>query len=114
LASIGVLGGLYFLARAIGKIGGAYLGSRMLKAPPSVRRYLGLGLFPQAGVAIGLVILVQENSHLGSVYLAGQPLPDIVTNCILAAVALNELIGPLAARFALGKAGEIGNMDNES
>lgn len=107
LASIGVLGLLYFLARVLGKIGGAHLGARLLKAPPAVRRYLGLGLLPQAGVAIGLVILVQDNPHLGGVYLAGQPLPDIITNCILAAVALNELIGPLAAKFALGKAGEI-------
>jgi len=114
LASIGVLGLLYFSARVMGKIGGAYLGSRMLKAPPTVRRYLGMGLLPQAGVAIGLVIMVQENSYLGGVYISGQSLPAIVTNCILAAVALNELIGPLAARFALGKAGEIENKNNKS
>ncbi|MEA1926627.1 MAG: cation:proton antiporter [Candidatus Auribacterota bacterium] len=107
LASVGVLGLIYFLTRVAGKIGGAHLGARLIKAPPAVRRYLGLGLLPQAGVAIGLVILVQENPHLGGVYIAGQSLPDIVTNCILAVVALNELIGPLAAKFALSKAGEI-------
>ncbi|MDP8236866.1 MAG: cation:proton antiporter [Candidatus Erginobacter occultus] len=107
LAGLGGLGIIYFLARVCGKIGGARIGGSVLRAPSVVRRYLGLGLLPQAGVAIGLVILVQENPHLGSVMVGGQALPDIVTNCILGAVALNELIGPLAAKFALSKAGEI-------
>ncbi len=107
LAGIGGLGLVYFLARAAGKMGGAGLGARILNAPTAVRRYLGLGLLPQAGVAIGLVILVQDNPRLDGISLGGQAFTDIVTNCILATVALNELVGPVAARFALRRAGEI-------
>lgn len=114
LAGLGGLGAVYFLARAAGKMGGACLGASLLKSPPIVRRYLGLGLFPQAGVAIGLVILVQENPSLATIRLGAQSLPDIITNCILATVAINELIGPLAARFALRRAGEIKEDKNES
>ncbi len=108
LAGIGGLGLIFFLARAAGKMGGAGLGARVMGAPPVVQRYLGLGLLPQAGVAIGLVILVQENPRLEQVLLGDQPLPDIITNCILATVAINALLGPVVARFALRRAGEIG------
>ncbi len=114
LAGLGGLGAVYFLARVGGKMGGARLGAAILSSPVAVRKYLGLGLLPQAGVAIGLVIIVQENAYLTTVRLGGQSLPDIVTNCILATVALNELIGPLAARFALSRAGEIKESKNES
>lgn len=107
LAGIGVLGLLYFFARVLGKVGGASLGAVLSRAPRIVRRYVGLGLLPQAGVAIGLVLLVQEQPQLNQVLLGGKSFSAIITNCILATVALNELIGPLAAKFALSKAKEI-------
>lgn len=107
LAGIGVLGLLYFFARGVGKVGGAALGAVLSRAPRIVRRYVGLGLLPQAGVALGLVLLVQEQPQLNRVLLGGKSFSGIITNCILATVAVNELIGPLAAKFALGRAKEI-------
>lgn len=107
MATIGFLGAAYFLARIIGKSGGAGLGAYISRAPRSVRRYVGLGLIPQAGVAIGLVLLVQDHFALAKLTLGGQPITAIIANCILANVALNELLGPLAAKIALSKAGEI-------
>jgi len=91
----------FFLARLVGKYVGAYSAMGLAGAPPNVRNYLGLALIPHGGVAVGLVLLVQENSHL-------QDIQQVVTTVCLAALAINQLVGPSGARFALGKAGETG------
>jgi Kef-type K+ transport system membrane component KefB len=99
LAKIGLLGGLYFLSRILGKTGGAGIGARLSQAPKTVQRYLGLGLVPQAGVAIGLTLLVGQNPDFAAY-------GSIITNTVLATVALNELIGPFSAKLAFIKSGE--------
>ncbi|MCA9603958.1 MAG: cation:proton antiporter, partial [Myxococcales bacterium] len=79
---------LFVLARASGKIGAAHLAMRLARAPASTQRYLGMALIPQAGVAIGLVFVVQDDPQLSD-----------VSHLFLAvgttAVALNEIIGPI-------------------
>jgi Kef-type K+ transport system membrane component KefB len=98
LPSIGALGIGYVLARIVGKMGGAYLGASITKAPDAVRNYLGLALIPQAGVAIGLsVVAVAQFPELKST----------IMTVILASVVVSEIIGPLGAKLALTKAGEI-------
>ena len=101
LFSSGSLGGvsllavsiLYFFARILGKYGGAYLGCLAMKQPKESRRYLGLALIPQAGVAIGL-------SALGARTLGGEWGAALQT-IILASSVLYELIGPAAAKLSL-------------
>ncbi|MFC1752799.1 cation:proton antiporter [Thermoproteota archaeon] len=90
---------LYIVFRSAGKMTGSYLGAFITKAPLKIRNYLGFTLIPQAGVAIGLTMLITE----GSFYFPYKP---IIINLILASVAVNEIIGPLLARFALFKAEE--------
>ena len=68
-------------------------------APNGVRNNLGFALIPHGGVAVGLIILVQDNPNLADV-------SEIVTTVALAALAINQLLGPSAARFALNRAGE--------
>lgn len=98
LPSIGVLGMGYVIARILGKMGGAYLGASVTKAPDAIRKYLGLALIPQAGVAIGLsVVAVAQFPELEST----------IMTVILASVVISELIGPLGAKLALTRAGEI-------
>ncbi len=97
----GAVGLTYAFLRPAGKMAGAYIGSRMAGAPEAVRKYLGFALVPQAGVAIGLIFLIQSNPELAS-YAA------IVTPVVLAGVVLSELVGPLAAKFAVVRAGEAG------
>ena len=98
LGSISALGAAYILARAAGKIGGAWLGAAATGASAATRKYLGLGLLPQAGVAIGLVLLAQEQA------------PAIFTsqavNIVLASIIINEIFGPPLTRYAIFKAGE--------
>ncbi|NLW55319.1 MAG: cation:proton antiporter [Firmicutes bacterium] len=99
LVKVGLVGVAYIFSRMIGKIGGAIYGAIISKAPAVVRKYLGLGLIPQAGVAIGLTLLVQQD------------LPEIanlVSTVILGSVVVYEIIGPFFAKMAIMKAGEAG------
>lgn len=98
LASAGLMGGAYLLARGLGKLIGAWLGCRIAGSPPLVRANLGFALLPQAGVAIGLAFVART-------FLP----PDkaaLLATVILATVAINEFIGPLTAKIAITRAGE--------
>ncbi len=95
----GWIGLVYFLARCIGKYGGAWLGGYLSGAGLLVRNFLGLALLPQAGVAIGLVFMINADPQLSS-------WSAIITPVVLAAVVLSELFGPLLARITIEKAGE--------
>ena len=90
LIAIGVS---YFLVRILGKYAGAWLGCLVTGRPKELRRYLGLALIPQAGVAIGL-------AALGARTLGGAMGSDLQT-IILASSVLYELMGPGCAKLAL-------------
>ncbi|MBN1418437.1 MAG: cation:proton antiporter [Planctomycetes bacterium] len=90
----------YVLGRTGGKMLGAYAGAVWSKAERTVRRYLGLCLFSQAGVAIGLSILVGDRF---SDYVS-----DIVIVIITTTTFLVQIIGPPCVKLAVKKAGEIG------
>ena len=98
LPSIGLAGTLYLLLRVAGKVGGAWLGARIGRAPAAVRKYLGPALVPQAGVAIGLSLA------------ATQVIPEYgatIRAVVLCATILYEMVGPVATKLSLKKAGEI-------
>ncbi len=92
---------VYFIARIIGKIGGAALGAAAAGASQPVVRWLGIGLIPQAGVAVGLALTLSHEP-------AFREISTMILNVILAATLLNEVLGPLATKFALGRANELG------
>lgn len=93
--------GLYFVARFLGKYVGAYTAMSLAGAPKRIRGFLGLSLIPHGGVAVGLLLAVQNDPRLSDV-------SEVVTAVGLAAVAINQLVGPNALRFALGRARESG------
>jgi Kef-type K+ transport system membrane component KefB/nucleotide-binding universal stress UspA family protein len=104
----GVLGILYFFARGFGKVVGARFGAGLAKAELPIRFYLGQALVPQAGVAIGLIFLLQGDVEL-------QIYTSIITPVVLAGVLLSEIVGPPLARDAVVKAGEsiLGEFDGQ-
>ncbi|RUM46195.1 MAG: hypothetical protein DSY80_02460 [Desulfocapsa sp.] len=104
LGSAGVLGLIYFLARISGKVVGVALGTKIASAPREIGRYLGFGLVPQAGVAIGLIFLIAADPALSEY-------STIITPIVLAGVFLSELMGPVAARFAVQQVGEAHGLD---
>ena len=98
LTTVGIVGVVYIVMRVVGKVSGAYLGATICKAPTNVRKYLGFGLIPQAGVAIGLTIVADS--------VVPQYAPQIKA-VILSATLIYELVGPLITRASLKAAGEI-------
>ena len=103
LPQMGMLGLLYIILRAVGKFGGAYLGAGISQAPEVVRKYLGLGLFSQAGVAVGLSLAAADILSTP----ATQGLGDMVINVIAATTFVVQIIGPPCTRIAIVKAGEV-------
>jgi len=98
LKTAGLVAGVYFAARIVGKMGGAYMGALVSQAPVRVRKYLGLALIPQAGVAVGAALMIKDKIGPGG---------DIIFTIIIATTVVYELIGPLCTKIALKKAGEI-------
>ncbi len=101
-ASGGLIALVFVASRIAGKLASADLAMRLAGATDRVRRNLGAALIPQAGVAIGLVILVQDDPAFADV-------TELFTAIVLTAVTINEVIGPLATRGALTRSGEAGN-----
>lgn len=106
LPAMGLLGIIYIVCRSLGLIGGSFFGATISKSDPVLRKYLGLGILSQAGVAIGLAIMATRDfSMLGS---EGKDLAVLVINTIAATTIVFEIIGPIATKFAIKQAGEIG------
>jgi Kef-type K+ transport system membrane component KefB len=111
LPAMGALGVIYIISRILGKLSGASVGARISKAPSVIRKYLGLGILSQAGVAIGLAILTtREFSSLGE---AGAQLSLVVINTIAATTIIFEIIGPIATKIAISKANEVAKVEGE-
>ena len=95
--TIVIIGLVYIVSRCIGKYYGAGISSRLVKCDPNIIKYLGITLFPQAGVALGMAIKAEELGDVGIV----------VANITLFAVLVYELVGPALTKMSLLKAGEI-------
>lgn len=105
IPSLGIIGLVYILGRSGGLIGGAKLGSRIGKLPDSIKKYLGLGILSQAGVAIGLALIVKsEFTEFGA---HGEFIGATVITTVTATSIFFEIIGPILTKIALTKAGEI-------
>jgi len=112
LPSIGLIGITYLVMRVIGKTSGAWAGARLSKAPEVVRRYLGLGLLSQAGVAIGLAI---DASHTFAAYgEVGAEIGTLAINVIAATTFVYQVIGPAMTKIAIFKADEIADEFRET
>lgn len=98
LPKVGVLGIIYVVVRFLGKWIGSYMGAAITHQPSVIKQNIGFALMPQAGVAIGMATLAMKQ-------LPGYGAQ--VQTVILSATLIYELIGPLAAKFALQRAGEI-------
>ncbi|MDY6881284.1 MAG: cation:proton antiporter [Desulfatiglans sp.] len=110
IPALGTLGGAYILARSMGKFCGVQLGGLIGRVEKKVRRYLGFGILSQAGVAIGLALIVKNDFF----YLDAQyhiPHAATIGNTVLTSITATciffEIIGPILAKFALKRAGEI-------
>jgi Kef-type K+ transport system membrane component KefB len=98
LMQVGLLGAGYIGLRVVGRLLGTRLGGWLSGADPTTRRWIGLALLPQAGVAIGMALF------------AGQRFPElneIILPVILASTVIFELTGPIFTRKVLEHVGDI-------
>ncbi len=95
---VGLLGLGYIALRVTGRMCGSWVGGRIGKASLQLRRWMGIALLPQAGVAIGMVLLASQRFP---------ELKDILLPVILGATVVFELIGPVLTRQALCQVGDI-------
>ena len=91
-----LIGVVYIVSRSFGKISGAFVSCKATKCSPSIQKYLGITLLPQAGVALGMAA---EAAQLSDGHM--------VRNVVLFSVLVYELVGPTLTRMALTAAGEI-------
>ena len=92
-----LVGLVYILFRSLGKIIGASISAGFTHCAPTIQKYLGITLLPQAGVSLGMSLTAMSLGAPGT----------IIRNICLFAVLVYELIGPLLTKIALEKAGEI-------
>lgn len=99
-----IIGVVYIIFRCLGKYFGAYVSAKATGCSPEISKYLGITLFPQAGVALGMCTIAgaQFGEH-----------GALIRNITLFAVLVYELFGPLLTRWALTKAGDIKPMSDE-
>jgi len=105
LPSLGLIGLVYLVSRTIGLMGGATLGSKMGRLPKKIQKYLGFGILAQAGVAIGLALIVKADfAEFGAhgVYIG----TTIITTTTATSI-LFSIVGPIFTKYALTKGGEI-------
>jgi Kef-type K+ transport system membrane component KefB len=98
----GLFTAVYIVSRAIGKIGGSYVGADMSKAPDTVRKYLGLTLLPHSGVSL-IFTGIAVNTLIG-------PAPEyaqIIQGTIAAAAVINEIFAVILAKQGFKYAGEL-------
>ena len=97
--SVIIIGLVYILARSLGKYFGAGWSSALAGSPEPVRKYLGITLLPQAGVALGMCATAYR--------VLGGPDGTLIRSIVLFSVLVYELIGPSLTKMALTKAGDI-------
>ncbi|MBW2334470.1 MAG: cation:proton antiporter [Deltaproteobacteria bacterium] len=98
LFQIGFVGSAYILFRIIGRLLGGWTGGSISNAKPLMCRWMGIALMPQAGVALGMALVVIERRP---------DLGEIILPVVIASTVLFELIGPVLTRTGLIHVGEV-------
>lgn len=102
-----LFGIMYILSRFAGKYLGTWIAALLTKTSEGIRNYLGFCLFPQAGVAIGLVLFVQTSPALLNAPELVKEMMVLIVNIVLFSIFINELIGPLISKFGIIRGAEL-------
>ena len=99
-----LVGVVYIFFRCVGKYFGAFISAKISGCDKKVVNYLGITLFPQAGVALGMAMKAKEFGEIG----------EMVASITLFAVLIYEIFGPALTKTALLHAGEINPENRKS
>lgn len=97
----GLLAAVVIGGRVVGKLAAGGIAMRIAKAPRALRENLGLALIPQAGLAVGLVLLIQDDPMLSDI-------APLILATALTMVTFAEIVGPVLTRWALARSGDVG------
>jgi mannitol/fructose-specific phosphotransferase system IIA component (Ntr-type) len=106
MLAVGLLALVYIGARVLGKSVGAMLGGWVGRCSPRIWQNMAFALYPQSGIAIGLVILLSNDAYIP------EAIRQAVGAIILAGVTIAEIVGPFCTKAALARSGEA-NRDRE-
>jgi Kef-type K+ transport system membrane component KefB len=98
LAEVGLIGAIYIVCRIVGRLLGAWVGGTLSHAAPTLRRWMGMALMPQAGVALGMALVATQRFPQFS---------ETIFPVVIGATVLFEAIGPVLTRTALVHVGDI-------
>lgn len=99
---IAVIAIVYIIGRGCGKYFGNYLGAVIARSDEKIRKYLGLALLPQGGVSIGLLVVV--SATMPTMY-------PLISTIIMLSILVYETTGPIFAKIAISKSGEVNGLD---
>jgi Kef-type K+ transport system membrane component KefB/nucleotide-binding universal stress UspA family protein len=100
MASAGLLAGVYIITRSAGKYLGAWWGGWAAGLEPIRAKSIGLGLLPQAGLAIALAYIIRQEPSMA-------PIRSVLLNIVIASVVFNELVGPPLVSWMASRVGEV-------
>ena len=92
-----LIGIIYILVRCAGKYLGTFGSCALMKCSKKARNYLGITLFPQAGVALGMCAIAAQTLQDGA----------LIKSIVLFAVLVYEIVGPMLTKMALTASGDI-------
>ncbi len=113
LPALGWVGVLYIFGRSFGKILGARFGATVGKVDPNIKKYLGIAILSQAGVAIGLALVLDHDLTMLSLELGDERPAEIgasVLNTVTATSIFFGIIAPVLTRFSIVRSGEMNKM----
>jgi Kef-type K+ transport system membrane component KefB len=102
LATVGLAAVTLALVRVALIVCGTWIGGRLSTVDPGHARLVWMGLVSQAGVTLGLTIIIATEFPAWGVALQ---------TLMVAMIALHELIGPILFKAALARAGEVGRAE---
>jgi Kef-type K+ transport system membrane component KefB len=98
MREVGMIGVVYILCRAAGKLLGARIGCQFSNAEQETKNWMGIALLPQAGVAIGMALV------------AANHFPEyrqVLLSVVIGSTVFFEIIGPVLTRLALKQIGDV-------
>jgi Kef-type K+ transport system membrane component KefB len=93
----GLMTGAFIVLRTISRIAGGWMGSKLSAAPNSYKRWMGVALLPQAGVAVGMALVAADRFP---------EFREVILTVTIGTTIAFEIFGPIATRLALEKVGE--------
>ncbi len=104
IATAGLAAIVFFTLRVVGKLLSVHWAMSFAGTTDTLRKNLGLALLPQAGLAIGLVLLIRDDPVLST----HEESISLFVAIVLTVVTMNELLGPILTRYGLKRSGEVG------